>query len=179
MKTILLCLTCLCMLYGVWIDIKIRKFPNRCLLLILVLGSIYSGINHQFNQAFLLFLAINFVGIFAHQLGILSAGDIKFTSTFVFFLNGSASALLILISCILVIGLGVGFIAPYFRYDNKDELKSHYQQELNNIRLFIYTGKAPITKSDDLETWKKSTYPFTVQLLCAFILTLILCQFFI
>lgn len=174
MNEVILMLAICIMSYGAYQDIKTRKFPNKVCMIAFFLGLLYSGMNSHIFPSLFLFIFMNIIGVFAHEKKFLNPGDVKFISICMFFLNTNDwKVILCFIINILIIGLGYGLIYPILHYKTRDEMKEHYITEIKNITYFIYL-KSPVVskKYENDEEMKNNTHPFTVQLLCSFLLTL-------
>lgn len=164
---------------GVITDIKERRFPLNDFIQAMGLGCIYQclrmeGIElDQFSWLFL-FVIFNILGIGIHNFLKISAGDLKFLSVMILFLDlKEPDILLVLIISILGIGLAWAFFWPILHYRDISKIKEHYKMELWNLKSFLYT-KQTITDISMLEgeELKKQTHPFTVQLYLALLITL-------
>lgn len=166
---------------GVISDIRNRQFSNDDFLQAIGIGCIYQYVSmeslelEQFSWIFL-FLIFNLVGILAHHFVKISAGDLKFLSVMILFLDlNDPRTLPLLIVSILIIGGMWMIFWPIIHYHDFNQVMQHYKAELWNLRSFIYT-KQTITDISDLqgEELKKRTHPFTVQLYLALLSTMVI-----
>lgn len=164
---------------GVITDIKERRFPINDFLQAFGLGCIFQCLRmdgfslDQFSWIFL-FILFNIIGIVVHQLVKISAGDLKFLSVMILFLDlKDPKTLILLMILILIIGLLWVIFWPILHYHDLTKIKEHYNMEFWNLRSFIYT-KQTITDISSLqgEELKKQTHPFTVQLYLALLITI-------
>lgn len=165
---------------GVIRDIKERRFSLNDFLQAAGLGLLYQlflmeGLSWDQINGFILFLIFNIASIFIYQRVKISAGDLKFLSVSILFLDlHDPSVLILYMLCVIGIGLLWFLFWPWIHYHSLSEIKEHYQMEFWNIRSFIYTQQT-ISDLSNLEgdELKKRSHPYTVQLYLALVLTTI------
>lgn len=177
MNHILILLADAAYIYGIYTDIKTRKFKNNTFLTLLGLGLLYSFITFgiKVTTTNLIFFAFfTYISLFFYKKNVIGAGDLKMLSTVFFYINCLDIRQLYvflgsLCFCILVFTLTVLF--RLYGLDGQ-KWKQHFKKEKYSLQTFIYLKSFEATKND-----KENTVPYTIPIGSAIILSTLILMF--
>lgn len=178
MEKIILISAIIAMFIGVCIDIKKRRFPNLCIILLIILGLLYK--THLLNDIALaaaplsLFIIFNICGIFFHKYKIIAPGDMKFFSIFPFFIEWNEKTSLFFLLMISVTAVIFSFVKIYKREKSIRKVFQNFKYQFLEVKIFMLS-KIRISP-DYTEVSKNEGFAFTLQLFIAFITTLLFQQ---
>ena len=153
---------------GVKEDMQTRKFSNKKIAAMILLGILSAYFNGRIKEGIILFVCMNILGIFMSSFHILGAADWKFFSAMCLFIPFEISSY----SVIFAVTLMISAILVKIAYTHKGHLKEAFMDEWIAFKTLLYTRK--LTEFDEnLVTYKAKTTPATLMLVSAFVVTLI------
>lgn len=153
---------------GIQQDIKERKFANKKILIMIVLGLISAYFVGRVKEAILLFLAMNILGVFMSNLGIFGASDWKLFSTMCLFIPFER----VEITVVYITSLLIATICLKIFYTNKGYMKEALLDEWRALKVFLLT-RQKLSYNSDSQVYKSETVPVTVSLGIAFIVSIL------
>ena len=170
-QLVLLLASFILMGYGVWTDIKERRYPNSILLSTIIVGLVYAVVSHQIVEAIVGFLIVNLIGIFLHKFSLMSPGDMKYLSSLFLFISlTDIRSCMMLLAYMVVITLVLGY---YFYKKLEKNMGEELKKEMKAYKmLFMFrVNTFSSLKYENKEEMLEKTMPFTLPIYLSFILT--------
>ena len=170
-RIILMALAMAICLVGVEQDRNERKFSNKYILFLMIIGMIVAGMGNRLPASLMSFLIINLLGIFMSALHIFGASDWKLFA---------CTTLYIPIFTKLEYGIVFGIcfviygIYQKLRVVNKGQYKQAFLDEWESIKYFIYSRKRLVIEEDNRGVYKEATIAATEGIVLAFFVTLLM-----
>lgn len=155
--------------FGVKQDMDERKFSNKYIAIIIVLGLILAYMLERLKIGLALFVGMNLLGVIMSSLKILSASDWKLFSAlclYIPFERGDFALVYVLVLLICSIIMKIA-------YTNKGYLKEAFKDELHALQVFFYTRQW-LQYDESKGIYKAGTTPATVEIVIAFAVTCIM-----
>ena len=158
------CIVTVLMVYIIREDYLHRRVPNKGILVLMIVGIIYSVYSKNF-AALLWFFVINVCGIGLSSRNFMSAGDWKLFSLVPFFIGQNTSLYAIWWSVWAILFVGVALFRRY-RMDH-EKWRLHFLDEKNALHYMMITKRLP-----NYEHTKEQTLPFAIPFAMALVCTL-------
>lgn len=179
---LILCLSYILYFLGMVSDFKTRKFKNKYLLCILILGIAYSILSLGFNAIYvlLLFCILTFIFIRFYEKNIIGAADLKTLSTavlFVDFFNLKEMMIFSVLLCLFIILFTLYYLLKECGL-SKEKWSDHFKSEILSFKELLYLKKfTKQTYKEDSKELMERTVPYTLPICFTIILSSLLIRF--
>ena len=172
-KLVYLILGMIGMGFGVYTDIRERKFPNSILVDVIVVGLLYALYSGHLLESIFGFILMNIIGVFFHRYHLISAGDMKFLSVIFLFISIRDIDLCMTFLLALLVTM-LAYFCSFYRQRNMSLLQE-IKKGLFSIKalLLFKINTFSELKFDSKKEMLEKTVPMTLPIYIAFVITMV------